>query len=110
MRMAVPKRRVVVGMRVRLGPLIAAVGMPVMLVVHVAVLVLHRLVLVLVTVLLTKGKPRRCGRECKPGHENRGQRLAEKHDRERGAKKRRGPEMGGGARRAEVPLGEHIQH
>lgn len=56
-RMAVAQRRVAVGMRVRLGPFVAAMRMLVMLVVHVPVLVLHRLVLVLVTVALAQDEP-----------------------------------------------------
>jgi hypothetical protein len=63
MRMAVPQRRVAVGMRVRLGPFVALMDVLVMLIVHMAMVMLHRFMPVLVEMLLAQGEPGSHGRQ-----------------------------------------------
>lgn len=97
-----------VGVRVRLGAFATTVCVLVVLVVRVAVLVLHRFMLVLMEMALADCEPRpeRCQSE--PNEERGRKRLVQQQYRQCGAKERRGAEMSGGARRAEVALGEYV--
>ena len=103
-------RRMLVPVRVGLGALVAAVCVLVMLIVDVTMTVAHILVRMLVRVHLRKYEPRRGDHQRKSDAERCGKRLSEHKDRNGGANERRGAEMRGGARGAEMTQREDEQH
>ena len=110
MRMGMGQRWMFMPVRVRLGPLVAAVRVLVVLVVDVTMIVSHIFVLVLVGMLLGQYEPRGGNHQCKRDAERNGEWFPERENCNRGADERRGTEMRGGARAAEMPQREDEQH
>lgn len=97
-RVAVDEPRVPVPVRVRLARrIVGAVRVPVVLVMHVRVLVLHRLVHMLVLVPLGEMEPDAEAHEPAGGEQLQRQRLAEGGDREERPDERCRREVGAGA-------------
>ena len=110
MGMGMGQRRMFVPVRVRLGPLVAAVRVLVVLVVDVTMIVSHIFVLVLVGMLLGQYEPRRSDHQCKRDAERNGEGFPKRENRNRGADEGRGAEMRSGARGSEMPQREDEQH
>jgi hypothetical protein len=101
-RMSVPHRLVHVLVDVGLGAFVAMVRVLVVFIVHMAVIVRHVLVPVLVRVPLGQHEPGRDHHQGRGGDEADRHGLAEQWHRERCADERRGAEMRAGSRGAKV--------
>lgn len=76
MRMAMTHREVAVAVRMRFGAFVAAMRVLVVRVMNVAMLVVHRLVLVLMSVPFGENEPSARGGQGEGGGKRRGERLA----------------------------------
>src|SRR5688572_14189426 len=91
-----------VGVRMRFRTFVTAMWVLVVRVMNVAMIVVHRVVLVLMPVPLGKHEPSARGGQGEGGAEHRSKRLAEKRDGKHRTEERRGTEVGGRARCAEM--------
>ena len=110
MGMGMRHRRMLVPVRVRLGTLVAAVRVLVMLIVDMPMTVRHVLVRVLVGVLLGNDEPRGTNHQHKRDAEWGGECLSEGENCNRGADEWRSAEMRSGTRAAKMPQSEDEQH
>ena len=110
MRMGVAHRAMLMEVRVRLARRVErAVRMLMMLIVHMRVRVRHRLVSVFMLVPFGEMQPYSRRHENARDDELRRNRLAEHHNRNRAAEKRRGGEVCAGAGRSKVTQGHNEQ-
>ena len=109
-RMAMHQPNVPVGVGVRFTRHhVGAMGLPMVLVVHVPVLVLHVLVCMLVLVTLRQMQPQPDRHQAARNEQGRGDRFPQHRNRQRRTHERREREVGAGPSRAEMAEPQHEQ-